>query len=135
VVSQTLRLDVSGFVEVLFDKTFTATERSDGLAGCGLELFGDFFASACDLEPAATATECRLDGDREPVNVHEVEDLLGGLDGVESPRCKRSTNLLCDVSGTDLVSEAFDCVGGRTDPHDSGVQHGARKSAFSARKP
>ena len=125
VVSKALGFDVSGFVEVLLDETFTATERGDGLARRGLELFRDFLAGACDLEPTATTTERCLDGDGQSVNIHEVEDLLGGLDGVQRPRCERGTNLLGDVACADLVAEAFDRFGSRTDPDDPGIRHGA----------
>jgi len=40
-----------GFVEVLLDKTFTATERGDSLARCGLELFGNFLCVRATLSP------------------------------------------------------------------------------------
>ncbi|CAB4634220.1 unannotated protein [freshwater metagenome] len=61
------------------------------------------------------------------MNIHEVEDLLGGLDGIQCPRGKRSANLFCDVASTDLVSEAFNRLGSWSDPNDSSVRHGAGK--------
>ncbi|CAB4590042.1 unannotated protein [freshwater metagenome] len=55
------------------------------------------------------------------MNIHEVEDLLGGLDGIQRPRGKRSANLFCDVASTDLVPEAFNRLGSWSNPDDPGV--------------
>ena len=127
VVGQTLGLDVSGFVEVLLDEAFTSTECGDGFARRGLELFGDFFSSVCDLEAASTATERRLDSDGESVNIHEVEDLLRGLDGVQRSGCERCANLFRNVTGTDFVPETFNRLWRWPNPYHSGVRHGAGK--------
>jgi hypothetical protein len=51
---------------------------------------------------------------------------LGGIgDGIRGARHLRSTYLLCDVTGPDLVAQALDGLGWRADPRQTRVHDGA----------
>jgi signal transduction histidine kinase len=75
-----------------------------------------------DLDPALVDAAGRLH-----VFVNERQNLLSRFDRVERAGRQRRTDLLGDVTGTDLVAQAFDCLGGRSDPDDARRRYRARK--------
>ena len=63
-IREALGLDVARLVEILLDEALAAAEGADGLAGRGLEDFGDLFELAGDLQAASAAAVRGLDGNR-----------------------------------------------------------------------
>ena len=77
---------------------------------------------------AATATaEGRLDGNRQAVNLHKVENLGSTRNRVDGARGQRCANLLGDVTGRNLVAQAFDRLWARADPDQTTGNNGAGK--------
>ncbi len=101
-----------------------AAERGDGLAGGGVEQFGDFLDGVGDLHAAPAAAERGLDGDGDPVFLGEGDDLVGVLDGVLGAGGHRGLGFFGDVAGGDLVAEVADRLRGGADPDQAGVDHG-----------
>ncbi len=119
-VGQALGLDVTRPVEEPLDEALTAAESRNRLAGRGLEQLRDLLERACDLEPAATATERGLDRDRQTVLSCEGDDLVGRRHRIGRPGNERCPSALGDVPGGDLVAERVDRVGGGADPGQAG---------------
>ena len=86
-------------LEVFLDEAFAATEGSDGLTGCRLEQLLNFFLLVGHLDAATAATESRLDGNRQAVNLDEVENLFSARNRVDGARGQRCANLLGNVTG------------------------------------
>src|SRR5207302_171905 len=85
-VSQYLRLDVAGPVQVPLDEALAAAEGGHRLAGRGLEQRRDLLDGPGDLQPAPAAAERRLDRDREAVFLGERDDLRGVLHRLRGAR-------------------------------------------------
>ena len=81
-IRQALRLDVPRLVEVALDEALAAAESGDCFPYRRLVELGDLVLLACHLETATSATERRLDRDRQTVLAGEGEDLVGVLDRV-----------------------------------------------------
>ena len=123
-VGEALRLDVPRGVQVPLDEALAPAEGRGRLAHGGVVHLGDLVGLAGDLQPAATATERRLDGDGQAVHGGEGRDLLGAGHRVRCPGHERRTGAVGDVPRAHLVSEGLDGGGRRADPHEPGVDDG-----------
>ena len=115
-VGDHLRLDVARLVQVPLDEALAAAERRHGLAGRGVEQFGDLLDGAGHLHAAAAAAERRLDRHRDAVLLGERDDLVGVLDRIRGARNQRRLGARGDVPRGDLVAEVADGLRARTDP-------------------
>ena len=122
-VGQDLGLDVAGMVQVALHEALPAAEGRDGLSHRGVVQLRDLLEAAGDLQPAATATEGRLDGDGKTVLLGEGHDLVGVLDRVRGALDLWCAGTLGDVAGGDLVAEVPDRLGRGTDPGQARVDH------------
>jgi hypothetical protein len=134
-VGQDLRLDVPRLVEVALDEALPAAERGDGLTHGRVIQLGDLLPRPGDLQPAATATERGLDGNRQAVLVGEGENLIEARDRVGGAGREGRTDLQRDMSGGGLVAERGDRRRGRTDPGQAGVEDGLRELRVLGQEP
>ena len=93
----------------------------------GVEEVGDLVAGVGDLETAAAATICGLDGDRQAVLVREGDDLVGAADRLLGPGDEWCSGALGDVTCLDLVAECVDRGGRRSDPRQARVENRLRE--------
>ena len=123
-VREALGFHVPWSVQEPLHEALSATEGGSGLTDGGFEKFRDGIAFAHHLDTASTATEGRLDRDREAVLVREGEHLIRGVHGIGGARNLRGIDLLGNVAGSHLVAELGYGRRGRPDPRHAGIDHG-----------
>ncbi len=126
-VGEALGLDVARLVEEALDKALAAPEGGEGLAGCGIEEFGDLLDGARHLEAATAAAEGRLDGHGQTVLLREGDHLVGRLNGIGGAGHQGGAGALRDVARAHLVAKGLDGRGAGADPGEARLDDGARE--------
>ena len=120
-VSQDLRLDVAGLIQVALHKALAAAESGDGLTRGGLVEVLDFLAGVGHFHAAATAAEGGLDGNGEAMLISEGLDLLRAGNGVLGARGHRGVGTLSNVTGGDLVTQLRNGLRRWANPDQAGI--------------
>ena len=60
------------FFQKLFNEAFAATKSCNRFTSCRFEQLGNFLFFVGNLDTAATATECRFDGDWQTMQLYEI---------------------------------------------------------------
>ncbi len=126
-VGEALRFYVPGLVKVALDKALAVTERGNRLAHGRREHVRDVVERARHLQASTAPTEGRLDGDRQPVRVGELEDLGGVGDRLGRAGHEWRTDAGRDVPRRNLVAQRVDRRGRGADPGQPGVDHRPRE--------
>jgi hypothetical protein len=132
---QALRLHVPRPVQVALHEALAPAERRRGLPDRRLVPVSDLFLAPGHLEPAAAATERRLDRHRVAVLPGEGQHLPGVPDRVRGAGGERRPGLQRDVPGPDLVPERLDGLRRGPIQVSPAAVTARANSAFSARKP
>ena len=98
-VGQHLGFHVPRLVEELLYEAFAAAEGGDGFADGRIVELGDVLHIAHDLQAAATATESRLDGNRQAVGLRELDYFVCGGNRPRGACHLRRPGLLGDLAG------------------------------------
>src|SRR5699024_1595305 len=107
-IGETLRLDMTGPIQVALHEAFPAPESGGGLTYRRFVQFGDVLVPAHHLDPTAPATIGGRDGDGQPVLLGEALHFCDVLDRLFSARDQGRTDLLRDLARRDLVAQSPD---------------------------
>ena len=123
-----LCLHVARLIQILLHEALAPAEGRGRLAHRRGVQLGHLVHLPGHLQPPATATERRLDGNGQPVLTRKRQHLINALHRTGRARHQRRPHGCRNASCRHLVAQLRNGLGPGTDPHQPGINHRLRES-------